>query len=168
MLIQRKDLLQLHAPCKFLGTIFLHLKTNCLENSHCSQLTEAKREVWQPAGQESSFVFSFCLCKKKKQQVTSCSTYCLNNVREMQNWVLYSDVLFCFFSVLHQRKSLWCTITAHLLPEGYKAPETRNKQGLPIWCHKPLTLCFTAHTRWISAPCCIGALRKINTLDILC
>lgn len=83
-----------------------------------------------------------------------------------QDKCIIEDCAVMLLSVILSRKSLWCIIAAHFFPEGYKAPETSNKRGLPIWCHKPLTLCFTAHTRYIFAPCCIG-LQEINTLDIL-
>lgn len=77
MLIQRED--SLHAPSEFASTIFLQQRTNCLENSHCSQLTGAKWEIWQPAGLESSFGFflfhlrspSWGRKKKNKKQTLS-------------------------------------------------------------------------------------------------
>lgn len=55
MLVHRES--SLRVPGEFSATIFFSREQIVWKNSHCSQLTKAQSEIWQPAGLESSFVF---------------------------------------------------------------------------------------------------------------
>lgn len=87
----------------------------------------------------TSFIFSVPIQIKIIKIIMGCNTYCCNNGREMHNWEL--DVFQCYTEQ--------SVCDASLLPSSFQ--RLQRQATSKVWCHKPLTFCFTAHTRHVFA-----------------
>lgn len=146
MLIHRED--SLHAPSEFTSTIFLQQRTNCLENSHCSQLTGAKREIWQTAGLESSFVFFLFPSRGRRKN-------CSNAALIPQEKCKTEDGTVMLFSV----ESTERLVMYHYCPPpsmGLQSPRDKKQarssnlvpQALNALFHRPHKMDLRARLHW--------------------
>ena len=153
------------------GAVFLRLRTNCSENSHCSLLAQAVRRICQPAEQEIRFVFPFVFSvsvkfkkeKKRKKTIVYCSNLG-NNEKEMHNWGLQLSLFFFRVTlnkmfVMHR----YCQIHSG----GSETP--RDKQPARSANLVPRALNNLFHSPHRKDLWYLGKLacwKKINTLDI--